>query len=79
MAQGQSDVKPKFKAEFKIKIEPIEEFNRNMEIITNMSVPAKTIEVPYKKPKIEMDVKIRLKQILGLKVNPLMISTEAWR
>ena len=46
MAQGQSDVKPKFEAEFKVKIEPVEEFNRNMEIITNMSVPAKTIEVP---------------------------------
>ena len=44
MAQDQSDVKPKFEAEFKIKIEPVEEFNRNN--ITNMSVPAKTIEDP---------------------------------
>ena len=71
MAQGQSDVKPKLEAEFKVKIEPVEEFNRNMEIITNMSVPAKTIEVPYKKPKIEMDVKPKIETNFRVKSEPV--------
>ena len=59
MAQGQSDVKPKFEAEFKVKIEPVEEFNRKMEVITKMNIPAngeirnENIHVPFKKPNIE--------------------------
>ena len=35
------DVKPKVEADIKIKTEPIEEFNRSIEIITNMNVPAR--------------------------------------
>ena len=75
MAQGQSDVKPKFEAEFKVKIEPVEEFNRNMEIITNMSVPAKTIEVPNKTSKIEMDVKPKIETKLKVETD-VKIKTE---
>ena len=71
MAQGQSDVKPKFEAEFKIRIETVEEFNRNMEIITNMSVPTKTIEVLYKKAKFEMDVRPKIETNFRAKSEPI--------
>ena len=59
----QSDVKPKFDTDTKIKIEPIEEFNRGMGIITNMNVPIEAesqddiFYVHPKKPKMEPDIK----------------------
>ena len=61
------DIKPKFEAGIQIKIEPIEDFNRCMEIITDMNVPAKNgeiktenIDAPSKKQKIEMEVKPKI-------------------
>ena len=61
------DIKTKFEAGIQIKIEPIEDFNRCMEIITDMNVPAKNgeiktenIDVPSKKQKIEMEVKPKI-------------------
>ena len=59
-------VKPKIKTKFQAKRESIEEFNRGMDIIGNMNAPAnceiknEKIEVPYKKPKIEMYVKPKI-------------------
>ena len=59
-------VKPKIETKFQAKSESIEEFNRGMEIIGNMNAPAhceiknEKIEVPYKRPKIEMDVKPKI-------------------
>jgi len=45
------DVKPKVEADIKIKTEPIEEFNRSIEIITNMNVPARPqLPAPMKGP-----------------------------
>ena len=52
----QSDIKPEFDSDIKIKINPIEEFNRGMGIITNMNVPA-SVEIKNENidvPKIEM-------------------------
>ena len=58
------DVKPKIERDFfKVKSEPIDDFNRGMEIIGSMNIPFKTeiqnenLEVPYKRPKIEMEIK----------------------
>jgi hypothetical protein len=72
------DVKPKFKAGVHIKIEPIEDFNRAMEIITDLNVPANngeiktdSIDVPSKKPKIEMEVKPKIETDFQAKSDPI--------
>ena len=76
--KDQSDVKPKLEAEFKIKIEPIEEFDSGMEIITKMNVPARSeiknenIDIhPFKKPKIETDVKPKVEADIKIKTEPI--------
>ena len=58
------DVKPKIEKDFfKVKSEPIDDFNRGIEIIGSMNSPFKTeiqnenFEFPYKRPKIEMEIK----------------------
>ena len=73
-----SDVKPKLEAEFKIKIEPTEEFDSGIEIITKMNVSARgeikneNIDIhPYKKPKIEMDVKPKVEADIKIKTKPI--------
>ena len=62
--KDQFDVKPKFEADINIKIEPIKEFNRSMEIITKMNVPV-NIEIKNKKIElqIEMDIKPKIEPI----------------
>ena len=58
-----SSVKPKIERDFKAKIEPIDDFNSGMEVIGSMNIPFKTeiqdenFEFPYKRPKIEMEIK----------------------
>ena len=59
-------VKPRIETEFQAKSESIEEFNRGMDIIGIMNAPGnceiknEKIEIPYKRPKIEMDVKPKI-------------------
>ena len=54
---------PKIEMDVKPKIEYINDFNKGMEIIGSMNTPFKTeiqnenFEVPYKRPKIEMEIK----------------------
>ena len=75
------DIKPEFDSDIKIKIEPIEEFNRGMGIITNMNVPAsveiknENIDVPKiemeVQPKIETDVKPKFDSDIKIKIEPI--------
>ena len=77
------DIKPEFDSNFKIKIEPIEEFNRGMGIITNMNVPTnvkiknENIDVPKiekeVQPKIETDVKPKFDSDIKIKRNLIKI------
>ena len=74
--KNQSDGKPKLEADFKIKIEPIEEFDSGLEIITKMNVPARikneNIDIhPFKKPKIEKDVKPKIEADIKIKTEPI--------
>ena len=58
--------------EFKIKIEPIEEFNRSkMNVPANCEIKNKNIEVPYKNPKIKMDVKPKIETEFQVKNEPI--------
>ena len=64
------DVKPKIEADFVVKKESIDEFNKSMDIIDNMNIPVKaemqnenlekTNDIPLKKPKLEMDFKPKI-------------------
>ena len=65
-------VKPEFKADINIKIEPIKEFNRSMEIITEMNVPV-NVEIKNKKIelKIEMDIKPNIETDFKVKIEPI--------
>ena len=72
------DIKTKFEAGIQIKIEHIEDFNRGMEIITDLNVPTnngkiktENIDVPSKKPKIEMEVKPRIETDFQAKSEPI--------
>ena len=64
--ESDSVAMPKLEAGIKIKIEPMEEFDRNMEIISNMMIPTnaeikkENIDVPYEKTKIELDFKPKI-------------------
>ena len=72
------DIKTKFEAGIQIKIEPIEDFNRGMEIINDMNVPAnngkiktENIDAPSKKPKIEMEFKPKIETDFQAKSEPI--------
>jgi len=67
------DIKPEFYSDIKIKIEPIEEFNRGMGIITNMNVPA-SFEIKNENidvPKIEMEFQPKIETDFQAKSEPI--------
>ena len=67
------DIKPEFDSNFKIKIEPIEEFNQGMGIITNMNVPA-SVEIKNENidvPKIEVEVQPKTEADFQAKSKPI--------
>ena len=49
-AQIEAEIKPKFEADIKIKIEPVEEFNRNTEIIKGVPI-SESFSLRLKSPK----------------------------
>ena len=69
----ETDAKPKVEADIKIKTKPIEEFNRSIEIITNMNVPANNGQIKNEKiePKIEMDIKPKIEADFKAKIEPI--------
>ena len=74
--ESDSVAMPKLEAGIKIKIEPMEEFDRNMEIISNMMIPTnaeikkENIDVPYEKTKIELDFKPKIETGFKVKSEP---------
>ena len=69
----ETDAKPKVEADIKIKTKTIEEFNRSIEIITNMNVPANNGQIENEKiePKIEMDIKPKIEADFKAKIEPI--------
>ena len=71
-----AEVEVKLKADTKIKIEPIEEFDRSMEIISYMIIPAnaeiknENNDVPHEKTKIEMDFQPKIETDFKVKSEP---------
>ena len=81
------DVKPKIEADFVVKSEGIDEFNKGMEIIDHMNTPVKAEmqnenleknnEIPLEKPKLEMDFKPKIET--DLKKRALTGLIKEWR
>jgi hypothetical protein len=75
--EADSVARPKLEAGIKIKIEPMEEFDRRMEMITNMIIPTnaeiknENIDAPYeKRRKMEMDFKLKIETDFKVKSEP---------
>ena len=74
--EADSVATPKVEAYIKIKNEPIEEFDRSMEIISNMIIPAnaeiknENNDVPHEKTKIEMDFQPKIETDFKVKSEP---------
>jgi hypothetical protein len=64
-------VRYKFEADIKIKNQPVVELDRNMEIITNAEIKNENVDVPCKKPKIEMDFKPKIETDIKVKNEPI--------
>ena len=86
-SESDSDYSPKKKKckqrkmlEFKIKIEPIEEFNRSkMNVPANCEIKNEKSSFLTKNQRLKWTLSLKLKQNFRLKVNPLKNSIEAWR
>ena len=61
-----SDVKPKFEAGIQIKLKPIEDFNRGMEIFTDLNVPTNKGKIKTEKIDVLMQYSIVLYLIMKL-------------
>ena len=70
--QIEAEVKSKFEADAKKKIEPINDCNKGMKIIGNMNIPTKaeikSKNIRFKKPEIEIDVKPKFESNIPVKV-----------